>query len=96
MRILATALAVMALTVLPVQAGASTPNTAPEQTKPEAGAVQLSESQAVSTPSAEPTAADTKKPTEQTATQTDATAEPKPDQSAQTISSEHDASPAAS
>jgi hypothetical protein len=93
MRILATALAVTALTILPVHAGTSTPSAAPKQTKPE-GAVQLSESQAASRPSAEPTAADTKKPTEQTATQTDAIAEPKPDQSAQTISSEHDASPA--
>jgi len=96
MRILATALAVMALTILPVQAGTSTPSTASEQTKPETGAVQLSESQAASTPSAEPTAADTKKPTEQTATQTDATAEPKPDQSAQANATEHDASPAES
>lgn len=96
MRILATALAVVGLTVLPVQAGTSTPSTASEQTKPEADAVDLSASQAASTPSAEPAAADTKKPTEQTAAQTDATAEPKPDQSAQTISSEHDASPAAS
>ncbi len=96
MRILATALAVMTLTVSPVHAGTSTLDTAREQTKPEAGAAQLSESQAASMPNAEPTAAGTKKPTEQTATQTDATAEPKPEQSAQTNSTEHDSSPAKS
>lgn len=92
MRILAAALAVAALTGLPLQAGASTPSAAPEQTKPETDAVHLKEAQTPSTPSAEPAVADTKKPTEQTATQTGTAAETKPDQSAQTNSTEHDAS----
>lgn len=90
MRIIATALAAVALAVLPVQAGASTPSAPSEQTK------QLSEGQTASTPIAEPTAADTKKPTEQTTTQTGTAAETKPDQSAQTNTAEHDASLAAS
>lgn len=92
MRIIATALAAVALTVLPVQAGASTPSAASEQTKPDTDVVQWSEGQTASTPSAEPTAADTKKPTEQTTTQTGTAAETKPDQSTQTNTAEHDAS----
>jgi hypothetical protein len=93
MRVLSTALAAAALTVLPVQAGASTPNAATEQTKPSTEAHQLHEGQAASLPSAEVAAADKKNPTEQTATQSGVDAQPKPDHSSSASSNEREVSP---
>lgn len=90
MRILATALAIVALTVLPGHADTSSPSAAPEQIKPVTHAAQLSEDHAASPASAEPAPADTKMPTEQTAIQTGASGEPKPDRAAPS-SDEHGA-----
>lgn len=82
MRILATALAIVALTALPGHANTSSPSAAPEQIKPVTDEAQSSEDHAASAPSAEPATAGTKKPTEQAAVQAGAASEPKGDQSA--------------
>ena len=78
MRMLATAAAAAALTLLPAQAASSTPSAAPEQTKPHTEAGQLNGGELASMPSAEAAAAKKKKPTQQTATQSGVSAEPKP------------------
>jgi hypothetical protein len=96
MRTIMTALAASALIVLPFDAGATTPSAAPEQTKPETQAAEATDAQASPTASAEPTAASTKKPVEQSAAEIGARAEPKPDQSAQAEANEGDVPPAES
>jgi len=81
MRIVATALAIVALTALPGHANTSSPSAAPEQVKPVTDAEELNEDHAASAPSAEPMPAENKKPTEQAAIQAGAASEPKGDQS---------------